>query len=407
MDDRRLTRTAARTRLTTASGNSPAAVRWWARAAIPLSAILQLKRVEGEAHDGKAIRPATVSARTHEITRIKGYRDAGFLRTTYDDIEDYGQVHVTFDDGTVADIFSSELVLGGVHSWMEVFANNHRTRCNLNPIDALETYNPREDIFKDVYLTEKLGTKQGWSHPAPDEDWQHGYPQEFQDFMDSFAANRPPLSSGELARDTMVVLYSAYLSAERRGAEVEIPFPVINGVGAASEPWGTVRRDRSAWPKSRRATGYGAMTAGSQLFHVDANLISSVSAGAQPMAGQFLSLLFPIYVLLWNRGGNHDVAMSLFSRIEGPIAENGIGMPTCCFRWSHGSDLPLCAVSLALSRRGVQAMGRERGFSLIELLIVVAIILIIAAIAIPNFMRSRVAANQASAMQSMRIISTA
>ena len=189
----------------------------------PLSAILQLKRVEGEAHDGKAIRPATVSARTHEITRIKGYRDAGFLRTTYDDIEDYGQVHVTFDDGTVADVFSTELVLGGVHSWMEVFANNHRTRCNLNPIDALETYNPREDIFKDVYLTEKLGTKQGWSHPAPDEDWQHGYPQEFQDFMTSFAANRSPLASGELARDTMAVLYSAYLSAERRGTEVEIP----------------------------------------------------------------------------------------------------------------------------------------------------------------------------------------
>jgi len=49
----------------------------------------------------------------------------------------------------------------------------------------------------------------------------------------------------------------------------------------------------------------------------------------------------------------------------------------------------------------------HRGFSLIELLIVVAIILIIAAIAIPNFMRSRMAANQASAIQSMRVISTA
>jgi prepilin-type N-terminal cleavage/methylation domain-containing protein len=49
----------------------------------------------------------------------------------------------------------------------------------------------------------------------------------------------------------------------------------------------------------------------------------------------------------------------------------------------------------------------QRGFSLIELLIVVAIILIIAAIAIPNFMRSRIAANQASAIESLRVISTA
>ena len=49
---------------------------------------------------------------------------------------------------------------------------------------------------------------------------------------------------------------------------------------------------------------------------------------------------------------------------------------------------------------------KSNGFSLIELLIVVAIILIIAAIAIPNFLRSRVAANQASAVESLRTLST-
>jgi prepilin-type N-terminal cleavage/methylation domain-containing protein len=50
--------------------------------------------------------------------------------------------------------------------------------------------------------------------------------------------------------------------------------------------------------------------------------------------------------------------------------------------------------------------NRQKGFSLIELLIVVAIILIIAAIAIPNLIRSKMAANEASAVASIRTINT-
>ncbi len=50
--------------------------------------------------------------------------------------------------------------------------------------------------------------------------------------------------------------------------------------------------------------------------------------------------------------------------------------------------------------------NKQKGFSLIELLIVVAIILIIAAIAIPNLLRSKMAANEASAVGSLRTLNT-
>jgi len=63
--------------------------------------------------------------------------------------------------------------------------------------------------------------------------------------------------------------------------------------------------------------------------------------------------------------------------------------------------------SVQNSKSANRRKSARQGFSLIELLIVIAVILIIAAIAIPNFIRSRERANEAAAAQNLRNISTA
>jgi len=188
----------------------------------PLTAALYLKRVEGRARDGQPIRPKTVSARTHALTRLPAFRDAGHIRRDYHDIDDFSMIHVEFADGTIATVFASDVVLGGIHNWLEVSANNHRSICNINPNTAMQTYNPKEEYFKDIYVVEKTGTKQGWAFTSPDEDWFTGYHQEMEAFYRSIACGEPLESDSLLGADAISTIYSAYLSARRGGTAVEV-----------------------------------------------------------------------------------------------------------------------------------------------------------------------------------------
>lgn len=188
----------------------------------PLSAALYLKRVEGRARNGQPIRPKTVSARTHALTRMDGFRDEGHIRRDYYDIDDFSMMHVTFEDGTLATVFASDIVLGGIHNWLEVCANNHRTFCNINPNTAMQVYNPLETNFRDVYTVEKIGTKQGWTAMPADEDWSTGYPQEIEAFYRTIAFGEPLESDSRLAADSISTIYSAYVSAERGGVEMPV-----------------------------------------------------------------------------------------------------------------------------------------------------------------------------------------
>jgi predicted dehydrogenase len=182
----------------------------------PLGAALYLKADEGRRLRGRPVRPRAVVAETAQLTATPAFLAAGppFLNTVPGaDVEDWGTLLLSFDDGSVASITGGDTVLGGIRNQLAVYGARAVVLCNISPNDAVQAYAPDPGVFAGEYLVEKLETGAGWSSPQPDEDWMTGFPQEIQDFVEAVAEGREPLSGGALARDVLAVIYGAYLAA--------------------------------------------------------------------------------------------------------------------------------------------------------------------------------------------------
>ncbi len=190
----------------------------------PLGAVLQLKRWEGETKLGKPIRPASVLCEVGNLTWIEAFRreEKHYLKTDWQDVEDWGSMLLKFEDGSVAEITAADTTLGGVQNYLEAYLSNARIRANINPNDSCVAYAPAAHIFAEEYITEKIETKGGWTFPSPEEHWNQGYPQEIADFVSCISEDREPVSGFMLARDVTLVLYAAYVAAEE-GRRVELP----------------------------------------------------------------------------------------------------------------------------------------------------------------------------------------
>jgi predicted dehydrogenase len=100
--------------------------------------------------------------------------------------------------------------------------SNAHIKCNLSHTRLVEAYAPDASIFGSEYMIEKLETPAGWSPPAPDEDWAQGHRHMLQDFVSAVAEDREALSTGELGRDVIRLVYAAYVSAAE-GRRIDVP----------------------------------------------------------------------------------------------------------------------------------------------------------------------------------------
>lgn len=189
----------------------------------PIGAVLHLKHFEGLIKSGKPIRVQSVIGDVGHLTRMESFRKEPkkWMVDSWVDVEDWSAALITFEDGSKANILSTDVSLGGVKNLLSVYMSNAVAQININPNNSLVVYSPEGSIFGSEYITEKVETKAGWQFPSPDEDWMRGYPQEMEDFVDAILKDREPISSIDLAYETVEVIYAAYLSAET-GRRIEL-----------------------------------------------------------------------------------------------------------------------------------------------------------------------------------------
>ncbi|HEV8306485.1 MAG TPA: Gfo/Idh/MocA family oxidoreductase [Methylomirabilota bacterium] len=190
----------------------------------PIATLLHLKHAEGRLRGGRPIRARSVFAEVGALTRLPQVRAErrAYLQTGWQDVEDWAGALITFEDGTRGTILASDVSLGGVKNLVTAYMSNGVAQIAINPNTGMQLYAPDPGVWGEEYISEKVETRAGWQFPNPVEHWMRGYAEELTDFVDAILERRQPVSGGDLARETVEVIYAGYLSAAT-GRRVELP----------------------------------------------------------------------------------------------------------------------------------------------------------------------------------------
>ena len=172
----------------------------------PLSAIIYLKKVSNASN-----KVSNVIADVSQILPSLSEYEHRHIKAKPVDVEDHATLCLTFSDNTKAVVMATDSRLGGSINYVELYCNDAVIKCNLTMNDAMSTYLLDEEGLKDVEISEMLSTKCGWNNPFVSDEIMRGYVDEMQDFMECIRDNKEPRSNFEIAKETILTIYKAYM----------------------------------------------------------------------------------------------------------------------------------------------------------------------------------------------------
>lgn len=133
--------------------------------------------------------------------------------------EDHSICIVEFEGGAIAVAENSWAKTGGIDDRCEIYGTKGNTRANLIRGNALVTHSQTGY----GYAVEKAESTTGWTFTGFEEEWNYGFPQEMQHFVNVVKGLEEPIETGEDGLEVLKIIYAGYQSAGE-GRRIEWPY---------------------------------------------------------------------------------------------------------------------------------------------------------------------------------------
>jgi predicted dehydrogenase len=139
--------------------------------------------------------------------------------------EDHSVTIIKFDNGAMSVSENSWARTGGIDDRCEITGTHGNTTADLIRGNALITHSKTGY----GYAVEKADTTVGWTFTGFEEEWNYGFPQEMQHFVNVVLGKEAPIETGEDGLEVLKIIYAAYQSAGE-GREIFFPYepPVVD-----------------------------------------------------------------------------------------------------------------------------------------------------------------------------------